>query len=62
MKKGYHIWPENPNPHPVGMKHKGKKKKVSKFTEELIAQLLEDTVGDEGRKYFPFVFTILCLF
>ena len=21
MEKGYHTWPDNPNPHPVGQKH-----------------------------------------
>ena len=25
MKQGYHTWPDDPNPHPVGTVHKKKK-------------------------------------
>jgi len=31
---------------------------ISEMSYNFIAKLLEDTVGNEGRKYFPFVFTI----
>jgi len=31
---------------------------LSELSYNFIAQLLKDTVGTEGRKYFPFVFTI----
>ena len=31
---------------------------ISELSYNFIAQLLKDTVGNEGRKYFPFVFTI----
>ena len=31
---------------------------LSELSYNFIAQLLKDTVGKEGRKYFPFVFTI----
>jgi len=31
---------------------------ISELSYGFIAQLLKDTIGDEGRKYFPFVFTI----
>ena len=31
---------------------------VSELSYNFIAQLLSDTVGKQGRKYFPFVFTI----
>ena len=31
---------------------------ISEMSYNFIAQLLNDTVGSEGRKYFPFVFTI----
>jgi len=31
---------------------------ISELSYGFIAQLLKDTVGEEGRKYFPFVFTI----
>ena len=31
---------------------------ISELSYNFIAQLLSDTVGNEGRKYFPFVFTI----
>ncbi len=31
---------------------------LSELSYDFIAQLLKDTVGNEGRKYFPFVFTI----
>jgi F-type H+-transporting ATPase subunit a len=31
---------------------------MSEMSYNFIAQLLSDTVGDQGRKYFPFVFTI----
>ena len=31
---------------------------VSEMSYNFIAQLLKDTVGNEGRKFFPFVFTI----
>ena len=31
---------------------------VTELSYNFIAQLLQDTVGKEGRKYFPFVFTI----
>ena len=41
---------------------------ISEMSYNFIAKLLEDTVGNEGRKYFPFVFAIFmfvqdnCLF
>ena len=31
---------------------------ISELSYNFIAQLLKDTVGNEGRQYFPFVFTI----
>ena len=31
---------------------------ISELSYGFIAQLLKDTVGEQGRKYFPFVFTI----
>ena len=31
---------------------------LSELTYNFVAQLLRDTVGNDGRKYFPFVFTI----
>ena len=31
---------------------------ISEMSYNFIAQLLKDTVGNEGRQYFPFVFTI----
>ena len=31
---------------------------ISELIYNFIAQLLSDTVGDQGRRYFPFVFTI----
>ena len=31
---------------------------ISELSYAFIAQLLKDTVGEQGRKYFPFVFTI----
>jgi F-type H+-transporting ATPase subunit a len=31
---------------------------ISEMSYNFIAQLLNDTVGDQGRKYFPFVFSI----
>ena len=31
---------------------------LSELSYNFVAQLLQDTVGAEGRKYFPFVFTI----
>ena len=31
---------------------------ISEMSYNFIAQLLKDTVGNEGKKYFPFVFTI----
>ena len=31
---------------------------ISELCYNFIAQLLRDTVGNEGRKYFPFIFTI----
>ena len=31
---------------------------ISELSYNFIAQLLSDTVGKQGRKYFPFVFTI----
>ena len=31
---------------------------ISEFMYSFVAQLLQDTVGNEGKKYFPFVFTI----
>ena len=31
---------------------------ISELSYNFIAQLLKDTVGDEGRKYFPLVFTV----
>ena len=31
---------------------------MSEMSYNFIAQLLNDTVGNQGRKYFPFVFTI----
>ena len=31
---------------------------ISELSYNFIAQLLKDTVGNEGRRYFPFVFTI----
>ena len=31
---------------------------ISEMAYNFIAQLLKDTVGDEGKQYFPFVFTI----
>jgi len=31
---------------------------LSELSYNFIAQLLQDTVGNEGRRYFPFVFTI----
>tara|TARA_B100001123_G_C15098237_1_gene942459 strand:+ start:176 stop:730 length:555 start_codon:yes stop_codon:yes gene_type:complete len=31
---------------------------VSELSYNFIAQLLKDTVGNEGRQYFPFVFTL----
>ena len=31
---------------------------ISELSYTFIAQLLKDTVGNDGRKYFPFVFTI----
>ena len=31
---------------------------ISELCYNFIAQLLNDTIGDQGRKYFPFVFTI----
>ena len=31
---------------------------LSELSYNFITQLLKDTVGSEGRKYFPFVFTI----
>ena len=31
---------------------------ISEMSYNFIAQLLEDTIGNSGRKYFPFVFTI----
>ena len=31
---------------------------ISEMSYDFIAQLLNDTIGNEGKKYFPFVFTI----
>jgi F-type H+-transporting ATPase subunit a len=31
---------------------------ISEMSYNFIAQLLNDTIGDQGKKYFPFVFTI----
>ena len=31
---------------------------ISEMSYNFIAQLLNDTVGEEGKKYFPFVFAI----
>ena len=31
---------------------------LSELSYNFIAQLLKDTVGNDGRRYFPFVFTI----
>ena len=31
---------------------------ISEMSYNFIAQLLNDTVGDQGKKYFPFVFSI----
>ena len=31
---------------------------ISELIYNFVAQLLSDTVGDQGRRYFPFVFTI----
>ena len=31
---------------------------MSEMSYNFIAQLLNDTVGNEGKKYFPFVFSI----
>ena len=31
---------------------------MSEMSYNFIAQLLNDTVGDQGKKYFPFVFAI----
>ena len=31
---------------------------ISELSYEFIAQLLKDTVGEQGRKYFPFVFSL----
>ena len=33
-------------------------KTITELSYGFIAQLLKDTVGEQGRKYFPFVFTI----
>ena len=34
---------------------------ISELMYNFIAQLLSDTVGDNGKKYFPFVFLFSCL-
>ena len=31
---------------------------ISEMSYNFIAQLINDTIGDQGRKYFPFIFTI----
>ena len=33
---------------------------ISELCYNFVAQLLKDTVGNEGRKFFPFVFPPLC--
>jgi F-type H+-transporting ATPase subunit a len=36
----------------------GRLQSVAELSYEFVANLLRDTVGNEGRKYFPFVFTL----
>jgi len=36
----------------------GRWQSVAELSYEFVANLLRDTVGNEGRKYFPFVFTL----
>lgn len=46
----------------VGMRHRtlvpGRWQSMAEVSYEFIAGLLRDNVGSEGRKYFPFVFTL----
>ena len=36
----------------------GRLQSMAELSYEFVANLLRDTVGNEGRKYFPFVFTL----
>lgn len=46
----------------IGMRRRalvpGRWQSAAELTYEFVANLLRDTVGNEGRKYFPFVFTL----
>lgn len=46
----------------LGMRHRalvpGRWQSMAEISYEFIANLLRDTVGPEGRKYFPFVFSL----